>query len=312
MDRTLGVIYIAFGYDFLVLSANSARTLRQCDSDVHIKIVTNIPFSSARVDGINLFDDIQFEEESTDNNRFSKINLFTHATHDYNLFLDSDTEVYQSPKCIIPCLRHYDAAMRMMPAVTRNHFSVSEYLTTEETPVSEWNTGVIFFNRNSTTQELFDLWKKYFQQLNWSRDQPAFVRAAFAAKRTRILPLPAGWNAKPVKDCDLGLMNASPHEVSILHYRDPCWVPRVARNIARTHEGLELDLTMPSEEVRIGAQHFAALAKAYRNRLYPMPGGKNLLRIIAPKTASLLWNEKGRLKSIDKGRRKGVKATKRG
>lgn len=288
----LCLIYIAFGYEYFIMAANSARTAREADTRAHVKLVTNVPVLEARLNDQPLFDEIDFHDVPDDENRPFKIDLPSFTEHEFNLYLDADTEVYKPVQEVLPLLSGFDLALRTLPYPTPKKYEVLPGVITTEAMLSEYNGGAILFRQCSAVREFFQAWRRNYQEMGLGFDQPSLLRTALTTRDICIGPLGAAWNAKPTVDADLGLIRKRPNDIAILHYRDGFMWPPVGRSLARMHKAI--DLTWRQRLPRVDRQmcEYEQRAKALGSRLTGYRGGRKLIDLTFALQAKLTGRDR--------------------
>jgi hypothetical protein len=251
-----GCVYTAFGFEYLMLAAHSASTLKRHNPNLQTTVITNVPVEQIVQGQIPLFDEIIYQDQPSAMNRAVKIQANLLSRYDKTLILDCDTEVWGDLSPIFKLLDDYDIAVRLLNRVTKASFEVCDGRMAHELNLSEWNTGVIFFRNTAKARELFERWREIFHREAMSRDQPAFMRAVLSTRGLCLLPLSPLWNAKPGPLYEDELLEAEPESIRILHYREPFARPEVAKAIYRTCRdlqvrwvvGVDADLSWPFRE----------------------------------------------------------------
>ena len=274
---SLQILYVAFGYRYLVMAINSVRSARQAGTLSHTKLITNIPLKDVILDGHVVFDDIVILKAHATENRQTKIRILDYADGPACLFLDCDTEVNYPLHKFAPLLSKFDIALRDTKGRTKSEFEVADGSTSIDTAISELNTGVFFFSDTCATRELFALWKKFFEEMGVRRDQPSFLRSFIHAPTVRLFPLGAGWNAIPVPSLDLDFMQRLPEEIRILHYKDPIYWPSVGSNLGYVHRRAELQFLERGAPLEREIDAFGAIAHYYEQALFRHDLGRRLI-----------------------------------
>jgi hypothetical protein len=238
--KDCGCIYTAFGFEYLMLAAHSAATLKRHNPGLRATVITNVPVKHAIQDDVQLFDEIIYFDRSSALNRDARLSANLISRYHKTLMLDCDTEVRGDLSPIFSLLDNYDVAVRLLNRVTKASFEVFDGRLAHELNLSEWNAGVIFFRDTEKTRELFERWRDIFQREAMTRDQPAFMRAVLATRGLCLLPLSPLWNAKPGRLYESDLLETEPAHIRIFHYREPFAHPQVAKAIYRTYSTLGL------------------------------------------------------------------------
>jgi hypothetical protein len=262
----LEILYLAFGYRYLVMAINSARSARQAGTSCHIKLITNLPLTQVVLDDEKPFDEIVILNSTNRENRYSKIRILDFADGPVSLYLDCDTEVRYPLHRFAPVLSKFDIALRPILA-TQNEFEVIDKHTSTGMGLSNLNAGIMFIAHTPGARELFDLWGQYFFKMGFKNDQPSFLKA-FIDSKARIFPLGIAWNATPLPELDLGFIRRSADDVKILHYRDPVFWPDVGPELAYAHGRAVLEFSERSRQLDTEVEEFGVIARRYEQSLF--------------------------------------------
>ena len=240
-----GIIYVAFGYEYLLMAANSAFTAKKFNPEVACSVITNV-----KINDKNLlkeyFDEIYYEDSKNELNRFYKTRALDYASFARGAFLDCDTEVQGDLAPALACLEKYDIILKMTPRPSIKDYRISREIHGSEFPM--WNSGVIFFNNDEPAKRLFSSWAELFKEMEGRSDQPALARAVFENAEVRLLSVNYMWNAFP-SDLILAKTGHEPR-VRIWHYRNPHEFPEVARRIFQHHQAVTRALDLTDIEAR--------------------------------------------------------------
>ena len=131
----------------------------------------------------------------------------TDTPFDQTLFLDSDVYVFDKLEEVFILLDKYDMAMA--------HAPFRQFIELNEVPssFSEFNTGVILFNKSEKIFAFFSEWLLNFYQLNCKRDQPAFRKAIYDNNDIRHYTLIPEFN------CRFNMIGYVCDNVNFLHGR---------------------------------------------------------------------------------------------
>ena len=168
-----GVLYIFHGEEkYRTEAIVSAQSLKKASPDVHITAFSDVNFES------EYFDDVVTIKPSGIR---SKVQYLYDSPYDHTLYLDADVIINRDISEMFSILSKFDLGIAHDLGRKREKYSriMPEY---QEIPYSfsEVNGGVILFKKNDRTQELFELWKKYYGKYNGrlfkscSWDQPSF------------------------------------------------------------------------------------------------------------------------------------------
>jgi hypothetical protein len=232
--KSTSLVYVAFGYEYLLMAAHSAHTAKIFNPGIACSLVTNLKLNAPE-SLTRYFDYVHFEKKEHRENRDAKTRAIEYATFDKGAFIDCDTVIQGDLAPMFHCLDRYDIIVKMDAQPTRKHYQVDENLTGHEFPY--WNSGVIFFRRNPQTQKLFSDWRTLFHELGKQSDQPALARAIYENPNVKTLSVNCLWNTFP-RDLELLKHKGHVSRSRIWHYRDPRDYPVVARPIMKIHRAI--------------------------------------------------------------------------
>jgi len=163
-----GVLYIAFGDNFIKEMLLSAESVKKHNPNLPITVFTNSPVDSEFVDRSVLIDVKHLRP---------KIDYIAATPYDETLFLDTDTIINRDIEDMFELLNNFDYAATHDLARKRKKYSatIPEYKNIPYS-FSEVNTGVMVFKKNDAVMKLFKAWRenfyKYYHYCPW--DQPSF------------------------------------------------------------------------------------------------------------------------------------------
>lgn len=179
-----GVLYIAFGDPFLKEMLLSAESVKKHCSDLHITAFADQPIESRFIDRTQVIEVTHLRP---------KIDYISHTPYDQTLFLDTDTLIDHDIEDMFDILGKYDLGVTHDLARKRKKYTerIPEYGSIPYS-FSEVNTGVIAFQKNGRTKELFEYWKHYFYKyydiVPW--DQPSFRIALWkSSAQAHVFPV---------------------------------------------------------------------------------------------------------------------------
>jgi hypothetical protein len=232
--ETLEAINVAFGFEYLAMAINSARSVRATNPGVRTTVVTNVDADITVLE--REFDRVIVVDAPTDSNRTFKTRVIDFVTADRVVFLDCDTIVVGDLSPIFRCLDRFDVAVKVNPEPAFKDFDIADGIPGSTFP--SFHSAVLFFRRGPGAERLFAAWSRIVAEDGVSRDQPALARAVFENPDVRVLPLHAMWNTSPL---DLRLLAPKPGrrvEPRVIHYRKPDKDPRVAAALLPLVRGL--------------------------------------------------------------------------
>ncbi len=184
-----GILYIAFGDNFIKEATISAESVKRHSPNIPITIFSDKPINSEYVDNYAIIDPQHIR---------AKVDFITETPYDETIFLDSDTIIDYDISDMFELLNKYDFAICHDLARKRKNVSslIPEY---SKIPYgfSEVNPGVMVFNKSKSVMDFFDLWKKYFYQYQdkWPYEQPTF-RVALWESNLNFYILPVEYNIR--------------------------------------------------------------------------------------------------------------------
>lgn len=193
MSKTRGVLYVAFGDNFLKELLFSAESVKKYNPDLHITVFADRIIESEFIDDCKKIDVKHMRP---------KIDNIADTPYDETLFLDTDTIVNHNLDDMFDILEKYDIALVHDLARKRKKFqhSIPEY---GQIPYSfsEINTGVIVFKKNDKVMELFAAWRYYFytyyKVVPW--DQPSF-RISIWKSDVQLYVFPVEYNIRSISN----------------------------------------------------------------------------------------------------------------
>ena len=123
-EVALQILYVAFGYRYVVQAINSACSARRAGTLCNIKLVTNLPIKRLHIDGEVPFDEIVVVQAENKDNRYTKIRIIDFADGPASLYLDCDTEVRYPLHKFVPVLAKFDVALRVKPYASHGEFEL--------------------------------------------------------------------------------------------------------------------------------------------------------------------------------------------
>jgi hypothetical protein len=226
-----GIIYIAFGYEYILMALHSAETAKKTNPDIDFTIVSNARIRDIKPISQN-FCSIYELEMADELNRVVKTSANNYATVEKTLLLDCDTEVNGDLTPMFRCLDGFDVLVKLNPRPTLKEFSIAPGLPGTLFPM--WNTGAIFFKAGAQSERLFSEWHRIFTEMQATSDQPAFARAVYENPDLKLLSLNCLWNTFPD---EVALLTGKRVTLNskIWHYRDPSHFAPAARAIFALH-----------------------------------------------------------------------------
>lgn len=212
-----GVVYIAFGYLYLVMALFSVKTLKKKNNSLPVIVITNIDFDFKKLEfWSESIDSVQLVNIDAKQNRKIKTNLFDFVPFNRVAFIDADTYILNDIKNAWKFLDYFDLALRVNPTKQKKVGKGDQLVLDSHTYVRDlthFNSGVLFFKKSDKTKYFFSLWSKYFKERKSPYDQVSLVDAIFKSQ-ARVLPLIEDWNYFP----DLSYYCGKVEVPIIVHY----------------------------------------------------------------------------------------------
>jgi lipopolysaccharide biosynthesis glycosyltransferase len=237
-----GVVYCLTDSEaYLEAVLISAIALRSLEPELPISIISNLPqLNKLALKPYKISTRLLTSQELISNNsfisRYVKTHLISWSPYTETLFLDADILPRQPISDLWGYLTKAPIAMvrdRLPTVELCDHISPAEKLYTLERipPLSpQFNSGVMLWQNNKETQQLFTQWQQEWQIFQ-KQDQLALVRALHHCQ-IPVAEIPTTYNVSPIDS--LSLIQAG-YKIHLLH----CWGGMVAsgefRQIARSH-----------------------------------------------------------------------------
>ena len=234
MKDSCGIVYVAFGYEYLLMAAYSAYSAKKFNNGIKCSLVTNLKIIDKG--SLNdIFDYVTVVDEDNIDNRLIKTQAIKFAPFDKCLFLDCDTEVRGDLSVMFQCLDRFDVIMKMNSRPYLKDYEVSEGVPGYLLPIC--NSGVIFFRNGSKAETFFNNWQSNFVKFGKKSDQPALACAIYQQPDLRFLSVNALWNTFPV-DRELLTVNSVRFKSKIWHYRKVEDFPEMVFKVFHFHTRL--------------------------------------------------------------------------
>jgi len=239
-----GVVYLAFGYEYLVMAIHSANSSKKHNPNISYELVTNISINKDNLNEFLPFNKIHFLDFDSKFNRHFKTKIIDYVSFDIGVFIDCDTEIYGSFEPIFESLKNFDIALKLNRSPSRKEYMIDDKINSFYFPY--FNSGVIFFRKNDVTRTFFNKWNENFLADKKGTDQPSLAKSIYETEGIRILPLNGVWNTflgseiKVLKFKKISKESKKWLRYSvILHYRRPEDWPFVAKSLFKIHKILK-------------------------------------------------------------------------
>ena len=222
------VIYVALGYEFLLMAINSAKSCNKHNGDLVVVLVTDQDWTQKNALVKEVFDKIYVEEIDRKKNRLLKVRAPSYTMEKRGVYLDCDTVVHGSIEPLLGCLDHFDIVVKMNSQFHRKNFEIAQGIPSYLFPF--WNGGMVAFRNDEVGKSFFSNWEEKFRSMGVNTDQPALTKTIFECSNIRVLSVNAIWNQFPADQRLLSDKKGfiKPH---IQHYRSVEQYPEVAEEL---------------------------------------------------------------------------------
>jgi len=225
-------VVIGYGFEYLVMALNCARSIRASNPGLVTTLVTNMPIDPAVV--ADRFDRVVVRDEPTDRNRLVKTSILDHATAAKVLYVDADSEVVGDLDPVFRLLDRFDVVLRMIAIPVNKPFDLAPGIPGGVFP--HLHGGMFLLRDEAPAREFLANWQRRMVESGLSRDQPALARTVYDLPELRLIVLNAIWSADEFEASTL--FDAAKHEPPrIRHYARPHTDLAVARRLRATLEG---------------------------------------------------------------------------
>ena len=296
-----GLIYVAFGYEYLLMAAHSARTAKQSNPGLSCTVVSNLTIDKDH-DIRSCFDCVVELDLAHEDNRAIKTRALHYASYDKAAYLDCDTEICGDLSPMFICLDRFDIILKQQHGSSSKQYDVAPGVPGHLFPY--WNGGVVFFRKNERGTRFFDEWNRLFNEMGGRSDQPSLVRTVYENPDVRVLSVGSVWNTFK---SDLPQLEKQGVKINsrIWHYRDANAYPNVARKILNIHREIFGAIRFHTEESRVDAENVAFRYRVLASRWYGNPLTRPLFLRILRLCERLSWLP--RFDQIRVKRKKGEK-----
>lgn len=271
-----GVMFVAFGWPYLLLALQSMRSIRATNPDLSIAVTTSPDLLERLTPALRgLADEWLPVDLPASKNRSVKTSADLHSPFDRTLMIDADTFVVRELSSMFDWLDHFDIGFKLNDArlgsagnvekgaspVLDGHWKVDD--------LPHWNGAVCLFRRSEATRRFFELWNQRFDAIGSAYDQVSLVDALFLSP-VRLISFDYRWNS-PMKSYRNPRRG---EDVVIVHYGSdiPDDIIEGARNDAgllapdsRPRSDLEAFLLERAEARALKDAHLASRKRARRD-----------------------------------------------
>ena len=182
---------VAYGFEYLVMAINNARSIRVTNPGLAVTLVTNAPqhWTFLAED----FDRVIHRDEPDEVNRLAKIRCHAFTTAQRVLYIDADAEVLGDLTPAFRLLDDYDVLLRPFDLPSKFPHQLGPDLDGQLFP--QFMGGIWFFRRTAATIGFLERWEQRYLTAGLARDQPALARAVHDAVDVRFLPMNGVWGS---------------------------------------------------------------------------------------------------------------------
>jgi hypothetical protein len=187
-----GILYLASGDDYITEAKRSAETLKRHNPDLPVTIYTDSDVES------KIFDHIMLLDEPIDSMGDSILGK-EYFPYDKTLYLDVDTHICDQLDPIFELLDQYQIAVGHDAGAGVGNNTVYKRMSESiPSPLREYNSGVIGYEKCTKVRNLFKMWKNIyndtdFDEIGSKTNQPALT-AALHSSNIQFVTLPPKYN----------------------------------------------------------------------------------------------------------------------
>ena len=170
MQSSEGYLYIASGEKYIAEARISAKSLKKCNPDAHITLITDIAVDSAGFDEVRIHEKDREDPKGAKNFKAQHI---LHTPYDRTIFVDTDTYFIEDCKELFTLLDYHDMLLSHAPADMREVIIDGKPLEGYKC----YNAGMIAYKKNEATIKLFEEWYRICRKLIYRGDQPPLMHA---------------------------------------------------------------------------------------------------------------------------------------
>ncbi len=253
-------VIIGYGFEYLVMALNCARSIRATNPGLATTLVTNLPIDPASV--ADRFDRVVVRDEPADQNRLVKTSILEHTTAATVLYVDADSEVVGDVDPAFRLLERFDVVLRMIAVPVNKPFELAPGIPGGVFP--HLHGGMFLLRDDAPARDFLATWQRRMLESGLSRDQPALARTVYDLPELPILMLNAVWLADEFEHETL--FTEKHEQPRIRHYARPHSDLAVACRLSATLDEL-LPLLPP--EVLVDPDVARVRAK-YRRITHPL------------------------------------------
>ena len=179
-----GVLYIASGSTYIEDAIKSARSVKK-HTNLSVSLVADRPVEDPHFDTVIESDDFLYHYGDS-------VLQIPELPYENTILLDTDTIISDSFDELFSLTSNFDVAAA---TIAESKFGIGEKVPAA---LSEFNTGVVLFNRNERTSRFISKWKSRYKEYldqNVRMNQPAFREAVFRSP-ARFITIPTEYNCR--------------------------------------------------------------------------------------------------------------------
>ena len=208
-------VIIGYGFEYLVMALNCARSIRESNPGLATTLITNVPIDPASV--ADRFDRVVVRDEPSDRNRFVKTSVLDHTSAGQVLYVDADSEVVGDLDPAFRLLERFDVVLRMQAVPVNKPFELAPGIPGGVFP--HLHGGVFLLRDGEPARAFLAHWQRRMVESGLSRDQPALARTVYDLPDLRAIVVNAIWSADEWEAANL--FNAKREPPRIRHYAKP-------------------------------------------------------------------------------------------
>ncbi len=255
------VVLIGYGFEYLVMALNCARSIRTSNPGLATTLITNIAIDPASV--ADRFDRVIVREEPSDANRLVKTSVLDHTTAAQVLYVDADSEVVGDLDPAFLLLERFDVVLKAHPGPVNKPFTLAPGIPGET--FAHLAGGMLVLRDGEQARAFLAHWQRRMRESGLSRDQPALARTVYDLADLRLAVVNAVWCADEWETAHL--FTPGKHEPPrIRHYARPHLDLAVAARLRAT-----LDALLPTLPLVVLADpDVARVREKYRRIAHPL------------------------------------------
>jgi hypothetical protein len=258
-------VIVGYGFEYLVMALNCARSIRASNPGLATVLVTNIAVDPASV--ADRFDRVVVRDEPADRNRLVKTSILEYTTASKVLYVDADSEVVGDLDPAFRLLDRFDVVLRMMAIPVNKPFELAPGVPGGVFP--HLHGGMFLLRDDAPARGFLANWQRRMLESGLSRDQPALARTVYDLPELRLVVLNAIWSADEFEVETL--FHPTKHEPPrIRHYARPHTDLAVARRLRDTLEGLLPLLPVAVRDDSELAADIVRVREKYRRLTHPL------------------------------------------